>query len=76
MIQCFSFFLFTCYICVIPLLCKVTTIKVNKNLLHLFLTAQDDHRQTFEPALEYFHTDDIIKAKEGDSDDGSTKILY
>lgn len=33
------------------------------------LTAQDDHRQPFAPVLEYFHPDDIIKAKEGDSDD-------
>ena len=38
------------------------------------LTAQDDHRQPFAPALEYFHPDDIIKAKEGDSDDCRTKI--
>jgi len=39
------------------------------------LTAQDDHRQPFAPSLEYFYPDDIIKAKEGDSDDCCTKIL-
>ena len=39
------------------------------------MTAQDDHRQPFASALEYFHPDDIIKEKEGDSDDCCTKIL-